>query len=94
MPPALYEKFFPDNVAAVKGSRIVVRHRYGGYYAGDGVEASFNMDTQESVGTRYMFGIMGPLVDGLVNGKTIMIDEFGTHLHPLLTKWLVEQFSG
>ena len=36
---------------------------------------------------------MGPLVDSLVNGKTLLIDEFGSHLHPLLTRWLVKQFS-
>lgn len=93
LPPAMYEELFPENVAAIKGSRIVIKHRYEGDPGGPAVEASFDMDTQESVGTRYMLGIMGPLVDGLVNGKTIMIDEFGSHLHPLLTRWLVEQFS-
>ena len=70
-----------------------MKHKYGNDSENAPLEAVFDMDTEESVGTRYMFGIMGPLVDSLVNGKTLLIDEFGSHLHPLLARWIVEQFS-
>ena len=73
-------------------ARIAVKHRYGGI-GDEGLEAVFDMVAQESVGTKSTFGIMGPLVDCLTNGRTLIIDEFGAHLHPLLTRWIVEQFS-
>ena len=47
----------------------------------------------ESSGTACMFGLMGPLVDALMRGAVIVIDEFGSHLHPLITQWVVNQFS-
>ena len=92
LPPAVYDELFSKQ-DSIKASRIAVRHRYGGLSDGAGIEGDFDMDREESVGTRYMFGIMGPLVDALTSGKTVFIDEFGSHLHPLLTRWLVEQFS-
>ena len=93
LPVETYEKLFSDSRASVKGFKIEVKHRYGGSSECAPLEVSFDMDSEESVGTRYMFGIMGPLVDSLMNGKTLLIDDFGSHLHPLLTRWLVSQFS-
>lgn len=46
----------------------------------------------ESSGTRQLFGMSDGLIDALVNGKTLMIDEFGSYLHPSLTRWIIEQF--
>lgn len=93
LPMEAYEKLFSDSAYSVKGFRIAVKHRYGNPSDAEPLETVFDMDTEESVGTRYMFGIMGPIVDSLVNGRTLLIDEFGSHLHPLLTRWLVKQFS-
>ncbi len=47
----------------------------------------------ESAGTRCMFGLMAPLIDALENGKVLVLDELGAHLHPMLTRWIVRQFS-
>ena len=47
----------------------------------------------ESEGTKSIFGLMAPLIDVLENGKTLIIDELGSHLHPMLTRWIVKQFS-
>ena len=47
----------------------------------------------ESAGTRCMLGLLGPLVDTLNGGKVLLIDELGSHLHPLITRWIIEQFS-
>lgn len=47
----------------------------------------------ESSGTRAMIGIIGPLVDALLDGKTLVIDGFGTDLHPLVSRWLMGQFA-
>lgn len=47
----------------------------------------------ESSGTKAVFGIIGPLVDALLSGATIVIDEFGSSLHPLMSRWFIGQFA-
>lgn len=47
----------------------------------------------ESAGTSCMFGLTDPLMDVLENGKVLVMDELGSHLHPLITRWIVKQFS-
>lgn len=47
----------------------------------------------ESNGTIEMFSMMGPIGMALRKGGTIFIDEFGTDLHPMLSRWLVQLFN-
>ncbi len=47
----------------------------------------------ESNGTLELFAIMGPISDALKNGRTVVIDEFGSDLHPVLTRWIVGLFN-
>lgn len=49
--------------------------------------------SMESNGTIEMFSIMGPISSALKNGGTVFIDDFGSDLHPLLTRWLVGLFN-
>ena len=49
--------------------------------------------SMESNGTVEMFSIMGPISSALKNGGTVIVDEFGSDLHPLLTRWLVGLFN-
>lgn len=49
--------------------------------------------SMESNGTIEMFSIMGPISSALKYGGTVIIDEFGSDLHPLLTRWLVGLFN-
>lgn len=46
----------------------------------------------ESNGTLQFFCIMGPIIDALENGYTVVVDEFGTYLHSDLAKWILSQF--
>ena len=46
----------------------------------------------ESNGTMQLFCLMGPIIDALENGYTVMIDEFGTFLHSDVAKWIIRQF--
>ena len=48
--------------------------------------------SDESEGTQKFFGLLGPWVDALVNGYTLVIDELDIRLHTLLVKKLVEMF--
>ena len=47
----------------------------------------------ESNGTKNMFGIIGPIARALKDGRTVIIDEFGSSLHPVLTRWILGLFK-
>ena len=48
----------------------------------------------ESNGTKNMLGIIGPLASALIEGHPLVIDEFGSCMHPVLTRWIIDLFSG
>ena len=54
-------------------------------------EVAFNF-VDESSGTRRLFAYAGPLLNILENGKTLVVDELDTSLHPLLLTRLVKLF--
>ena len=43
----------------------------------------------ESYGTQRLLGYAAPLLDAIENGKLIVVDEFDTSLHPLLTRFIL-----
>ena len=47
---------------------------------------------EESLGTRKLFELYGPLYDILKNGKILIIDEIELNLHTFLTEYLVSKF--
>ena len=47
----------------------------------------------ESSGTQCILGLIPPLIDALENGKVLIIDDLGANLHPMITRWIVRQFS-
>lgn len=57
----------------------------------DGKEEFFDIG-QESSGTQKLFKLLGPWIDALENGCIVVIDELNNHLHPYMTKFLVEMF--
>jgi AAA15 family ATPase/GTPase len=48
--------------------------------------------SEESGGTQKLFGLAGPWLDVLSNGRVLVIDELDTSLHPLLIRHLVGMF--
>lgn len=52
-----------------------------------------SLDKDESSGTRKYFAISGPILDTLVKGRTLVIDEIANKLHSLLTCKLVKLFN-
>lgn len=58
----------------------------------DKVSKEFPLEI-ESHGTVEMFSLMGPVGYALKNGGTLIIDEFGSTLHSLLTRWIVGLFN-
>lgn len=53
----------------------------------------FNMFANESLGTRKYFSLAGPIIDTLLSGKTLIIDEFDARLHPILSKSIIKLFN-
>ena len=47
---------------------------------------------EESSGTRELFHLVGPILDTLDNGYTLVVDELNTHLHPLAFRYITRQF--
>ena len=75
------------------GNRIVSHHRQ---YDDDGREVnnvSFSFTSNESEGTIKYFSLAYPIIDALVNGKRVIIDELDSKLHPLLVKRIVALFN-
>ncbi len=48
---------------------------------------------QESAGTQKLFALSGPFMETLTQGKTLIIDELDTNLHPVMMRFLVNLFN-
>jgi len=53
----------------------------------------FELDDEESLGTRKFFKMSAPILNTLQEGKILIIDELDASLHPMLTKHLIKLFS-
>lgn len=53
----------------------------------------FDIDDNESEGTKKIFSMAGPLVDTLRNGKVLFVDELDARLHPLITRVIISLFN-
>jgi len=52
----------------------------------------FELDKEESKGTKKFFAMSAPILDTLKNGKVLLIDELDASLHPILTQHLIKLF--
>ena len=59
----------------------------------EGCNVPFDLDDQESEGTKKLFEMSGPLVDILNKGSVLVIDELEAKLHPSLTRKIVSLFQ-
>ncbi len=53
----------------------------------------FDLDENESSGTRRYLSMVGAILDTLDNGRILVIDELDARLHPLLTRSIVSLFN-
>jgi AAA15 family ATPase/GTPase len=54
---------------------------------------SWDQKEHESEGTKKIMDFSGPMFDTLLNGKTLIIDEFDAKLHPLITIYIINLFN-
>lgn len=52
----------------------------------------FDLEKEESKGTRKFFAMSAPIIDTLENGKILIIDELDASLHPILIQHLIKLF--
>jgi len=52
----------------------------------------FELENEESIGTRKFFKISAPILNTLKEGKILLIDELDASLHPILTRHLISLF--
>jgi AAA15 family ATPase/GTPase len=57
-------------------------------------EIKFDLERDESEGTKKLVAFAGPLRDALSSQYVLVIDEFDARLHPLITKQIIRMFNG
>lgn len=80
---------FSTNQPQISDVELKVPH-FG--HKGEGRDYLFEM-AEESVGTQLFFNLSGPLLDILERGRTLIVDELDSSLHPLLVQRVVEMFQ-
>ncbi len=53
----------------------------------------FELEHEESIGTRKFFKLSAPILNTLKQGRILMIDELDASLHPILTHHLIKLFN-
>lgn len=97
----------PDSMPeALRTALATLRNLPGGEFfavrtihgrAGNGetpaMQEVFDLDNQESEGTKKLFSMAGPLVKALKEGQLLVIDELDARLHPLMTREIIALFN-
>jgi len=88
--PAEFQRVLKElNSLSSSQTRTEVQLKHKKESSNDGVFFPWNY---ESLGTRKLFNIAGPLFDTLEKGYILVVDELDTSLHPVLVKALIEMF--
>jgi uncharacterized protein len=89
----LKETSAEEDKAKAKNFNLAVKSIHRKYTGNNNDKIMFDFMTAESEGTKKFFGLTGPLLDILDNGKLLVIDEFDARMHPLLTRKIIELFN-
>lgn len=54
---------------------------------------NLSMESDESAGTQKYFALIGPILEALKNGNTLVIDELDSNLHPILMCNIISLFN-
>jgi AAA15 family ATPase/GTPase len=94
-----FPKDMPEEIKAalLKGPgefvTILTEHKkYDGEHNPIGVE-HFTLEGNESEGTKKLFYLAGPLLDTLLHGRVMLIDEMEARLHPLINTAIIRLFN-
>jgi AAA15 family ATPase/GTPase len=59
----------------------------------ENTDVKFNLESEESEGTKKLIYLLAPLIDTLKNNKLLTIDEIDAKLHPLLTRQIIRMVN-
>ncbi|EAJ7141090.1 ATP-binding protein [Campylobacter jejuni] len=92
IPQELKEKIIQEvkNIQELKNAKILENISF--IHLNQNNQIKFLNFDDESDGTRKFFNIAGIWINSLKKGNILIIDELNTHLHPLMTKFLVNLF--
>lgn len=86
-------KSLPGKVRFSGDSQIFTEHKVFND-DGDAVGVvDFNIETNESEGTKKLIALSGPLIDALENSLILFLDELDARLHPLLSLQILKLFN-
>ena len=57
------------------------------------MNVKFDLESHESEGTKKVLMLSGPLLDVLIQGRILFIDELDARIHPLITSTIVQAFN-
>ncbi|MET3109481.1 AAA15 family ATPase/GTPase [Oxalobacteraceae bacterium GrIS 1.18] len=97
----------PDDIKKVLGKLVKISNKNGAkairrinsvhkFFDSGGKnigEVLFDLDRDESEGTKKLVAMSGPLLDTLKNSKVLVIDEFDARLHPIISKTIIKIFN-
>ncbi len=89
LPDTLKDKLINDGAKAIKLNTVHNKFDRDGNVIGKTI---FELNKEESIGTRKFFDMSAPILDTLKNGKVLIIDELDASLHPILTQYLIKLF--
>ena len=90
--PAEWSDEIIGKFVAQLSETIVVKHSVAGVDGLPDQSTFFDLDRQESQGTRKLVSMAGPLCSILHYGDTLFVDELDARLHPLMTRRIIELF--
>jgi len=90
MPDSIKKEILNDG--GLKSIEINTKHKKYDENGNIVGEVIFELDKEESTGTRKFFAMSAPIIDTLLNGKVLIIDELDASLHPILTQHLIKLF--
>jgi len=89
LPDTLKDKLINDGAKSIKLNTVHNKYDRDGKIIGKTI---FELNKEESIGTRKFFDMSAPILDTLKNGKVLIIDELDASLHPILTQYLIKLF--
>lgn len=92
-PMVAVREFIPRYEVTAARRRVKTTHLQIGVNGEPSVSVEFDIDNQESEGTRKLFALAGPLVETLQRGRVLVVDELDARLHPLITGAIIQLFN-
>lgn len=90
LPPELKKLFLESD--SLKNISLLTHHKKYDENNNEVGMTVFELDKEESKGTRKFFKMSAPILNTLREGKVLIIDELDASLHPMLTKHLIKLF--